>query len=301
MFRAKRHTELFSVEISTAALESIFNVCDKFDVDETGGRLLGTYQRIGNGYKVCVTGLLPAGPNAERTATFFLQDGNYQEKLFRAIEEYHPAVEHLGNWHTHHVNGLQTLSGGDLKLYTKIVNHKQHNTDFFYALLVTRKTPGRRQRYEVKHYFFRRGNDDIYEVPHNAVHVTDVPLLNSCLEPTGPKDLDPTAGSQNLERAKDLAFFQEFYPDIKPMLSKATSLPYWKGSMPLVDGSLTSVVAMEEPDGNTFSYSIAASCQHPAAVDVPAKFKDQKFPSARQGIFRLERELNLAIFRGRPD
>ena len=96
MFRAKRHPASFSVEISKAAVESIFDDCDKFDVDETGGRLLGTYQQNGDLYKVCVTGLLPAGPNAERTATFFLQDGNYQEKLFRAIEERHPEVEHLG-------------------------------------------------------------------------------------------------------------------------------------------------------------------------------------------------------------
>ena len=263
MFRAKRHPAPFTLEISKAALELIFDDCDKFDADETGGRLLGTYQRKGDQYKVCVTGLLPAGPNAERTATFFLQDGNYQEKLFRAIEESHPEVEHLGNWHTHHVNGLQTLSGGDLQLYTKIVNHKQHNTDFFYALLVTRKTPGRGERYEVKHFFFCRGSADIYEVPHNDVHVTNTPLLSPTPGPVSPRELDPTAGSPNPERAKDLAFFQEFYPDIKPMLSKTTGFPYWKGSIPLIDGSLTSVVAIEGPDGDAFSYSIVASCQPP--------------------------------------
>lgn len=227
-----------------------------------------------------------------------MQDGNYQEKLFRAIEENHPEVEHLGNWHTHHVNGLQTLSGGDLQLYTRIVNHQQHNTDFFYALLVTRKTPRGRQRYEVKHFFFRRGSADIYEVKHSDVHVTNAPLLSPVLGPAGPKELDPTARSPNPERAKDLAFFQEFYPDIKPMLSKTTGFPYWKGSIPLIDGTLTSVVAMEGTDGDVVSYSIAASCQHPAAVDVPAKFSDLTFPSARQGVFCLERELNLAIFRG---
>ena len=98
------------------------------------------------------------GPNAQRSPTYFLQDGDYQEKLFRAIEASHPDIEHLGNWHTHHVNGYPTLSGGDKTTYFKTVNHEKHNTDFFYALLVVSKNRGGNPRYEVKHFFFRRGD-----------------------------------------------------------------------------------------------------------------------------------------------
>src|SRR5208283_2840426 len=104
------------------------------------------------------------GPNAQRSATYFLQDGDYQEKLFRAIEAQHPEVEHLGNWHTHHVNGYPTLSGGDISTYRNIVNHRNHNTDFFYALLVVRKNQGGAERYETKHFFLRRGDDTVHEI-----------------------------------------------------------------------------------------------------------------------------------------
>jgi hypothetical protein len=289
----------FSVEISKAALESIFDDCDNFDADETGGRLLGTYRQDGSSIAVSVTGVLPAGPNAERTPTFFLQDGDYQEKMFRAIEVAHPDVEHLGNWHTHHVNGLQTLSGGDHQLYGKIVNHANHNTNFFYALLVTRKNSRGSPRYDVKHFFFRRGDATVYEVPHKKVKVTDVPLLEPASQPAKQSPKEREASKINPERVTDQQFFEEFYPDIKAMLSKTTGSPYWKGSFALVDGTLTNVVAMEETPDHGFAYSIAVSCQNPAASEVPAMFKDRPFPNARQGVLTLERELNRAIFRGK--
>ena len=291
----------FSVEISREALESIFDDCDNFDADETGGRLLGTYRQDEESIAVSVTGILPAGPNAERTPTFFLQDGNYQEKLFRAIEEAHPDVEHLGNWHTHHVNGLQTLSGGDHQLYGKIVNHANHNTDFFYALLVTRKSSRGPQRYEVKHFFFRRGDSSIYEVPHRKVLITDLPLLAPASQASRKAPRERNGIKRNPERATDQQFFEEFYPDIKALLSTTTGSPYWKGSFALIDGTLTNVVAMEEATDHGFAYSIAMSCQNPTASEVPAVFKDRSFPNARQGVMTLERELNRAIFRGRKN
>src|SRR5438094_287170 len=132
MFRSRKST--VSISIARGALESIFDECDKYDIDETGGRLIGTYQRKGTQYDIQVLGVLEPGPNAQRSQTSFFQDGEYQERLFRSIEESHPNIEHLGNWHTHHVNGYLTLSGGDKTTYFKIVNHEKHNTDFFYAL-----------------------------------------------------------------------------------------------------------------------------------------------------------------------
>ena len=82
-------------------------------------------------------GVIEPGPEARRTRTSFFQDGDYQTEVFRRLEEQDPAIEHLGYWHTHHVNGYPRLSGGDVATYRRIVNHELQNLDFFYALLVT--------------------------------------------------------------------------------------------------------------------------------------------------------------------
>jgi len=116
MFRSKQPK--FSVTIARGALESIFDECDKFDSHETGGRLIGTYKKKSSHYDIQLSGVLGPGPEAQRSATSFFQDGDYQERLFRQIEETHPDIEHLGNWHTHHVNGLATLSQGTTPLIT---------------------------------------------------------------------------------------------------------------------------------------------------------------------------------------
>ena len=102
-----------------------------------------------------------------RSPTSFFQDGEYQETIFRKIEAEHTEIEHLGNWHTHHVNGLNTLSSGDIETYKRIVNHEKHNTDFFYALLVVSKnqTFYNRERYLMKHFLFKRGESLVYEDP----------------------------------------------------------------------------------------------------------------------------------------
>src|SRR5208282_1767976 len=110
MFRSKQPQ--FSVTISRGVLESIFNECDLYDSHETGGKLIGTYQKKGVRYDIQLSGVLGPGPNATRSATSLFQDGDYQEQVFRSIEERHPEIEHLGSWHTHHVNGLATLSQG---------------------------------------------------------------------------------------------------------------------------------------------------------------------------------------------
>lgn len=161
------------------ALQVIFDACDGFDQDETGGRVVGSFEEHRSELVVHVTGIIEAGPQARRSAVSFFQDGEYQERVFRHIENSHPEIEHLGNWHTHHVNGLQTLSSGDIETYYRTVNHRNHNTSFFYALLVTskHKTSDPLRRYTVKHYLFRRGDERIYEVPPRQVEIVDRSLL----------------------------------------------------------------------------------------------------------------------------
>ena len=175
MFRSKDIP--ISITIARGVLDSIFDECDLYNSHETGGRLIGTYSKKVSHYDIQLQGILAPGPAAQRSATSFFQDGEYQEALFRKIEEEHPNIEHLGNWHTHHCNGLATLSRGDHTTYNRIVNHEKHNTDFFYALLVVKKTPGSSTRYSIKHFIFHRNSNRVDEVPPSQVRIVDVAAL----------------------------------------------------------------------------------------------------------------------------
>ena len=159
-------TDKIRLIMPKAALDTVFDECDGFDRDETGGRVVGTFEEHRGKLVIRVTGIIEAGPQARRSSVSFFQDGEYQEQVFRKIESKLPESEHLGNWHTHHVNGLQHLSGGDIETYFRTVNHRNHHAPFFYALLVTAKhrTSDPLGRYTVKHYIFRRGDERIYEL-----------------------------------------------------------------------------------------------------------------------------------------
>lgn len=302
LFRKKR--PLFSISIARGALESIFDECDRYDLDETGGRLLGTYRHDHGRYDIQVKGVLEPGPNAQRSPTYFLQDGDYQERLFRSVEVSHPDIEHLGNWHTHHVNGLQTLSSGDKTTYFKTVNHEKHNIDFFYALLVVSKNRRGNPRYAIKHFIFRRGDDNIYEIPTKDVHLVDTPLLRprdtvETIASREPRRQHASPGAPNPERAKDQEFFSEFYPGLKALLAKDIGAPYWKGPLLLVDGSRAELVAMEDPQDKARSYSIATSSKNPTITNILVQYKERKFRSARHAVLHLERDLNHALYRGK--
>jgi len=303
MFRSKNPN--VNISMPRKALEAIFDECDGFEIDETGGRIIGTYKRRGKSknreYDINVLGIIGPGPNAKRSPTSFFQDGEYQEKIFRAVERQYPDLEHLGNWHTHHVNGLSTLSSGDKVTYHNIVNHHKHNTDFFYALLVVRRTPNRGQRYEIKHYLVFRDDDVVYEIPASQVHV----LESQCHPDTAqvvfgsPSSLPETEVSRanNLERVKDQEFFSEFFPDFKPGFSKTLEALYWKGVVVLVDGSRADVLVMESISANIPSYSIAVTGTIQPASDVLEAYKERSFNSARAAVLDLERNANRELYR----
>lgn len=311
MFRQKKPA--VTVSIPRAALEAIFDECDRYNADETGGRLLGTYRGKGAQYDVKVNGVIGPGPNARRSSTSFFQDGDYQEQVFRAIEARHPDVEHLGNWHTHHVNGYPTLSGGDITTYRNIVNHRNHNTDFFYALLVVHKNPGGGQRYDVKHFFFRRGDDTVYEIADRNVEIIDAPLLSTGraepedggygrAAPDGSGHRGPPTvreGTANPERAKDREFFADFYPSLKALFSEKIGAPYWKGPLTLVDGSTIEIVAVEGAGTEARDYTILTSPDDKTCSDTVAAYKGRTFPAARHAVLNLERDLNRALYRKR--
>ncbi len=292
------------VSIHRAALESVFDECDRFDRDETGGRLIGTYEtgRRG-GLSVTVSGVIEPGPDATRSATSFFQDGDYQESVFRRLEAEHPEIEHLGNWHTHHVNGYPTLSGGDRETYHRIVNHENHNTDFFYALLVTARNADarRKDRYSVKHFILIRGQDSVYEIPASRVRIVDRPViwprpgtehetvLVTAKAMPGPAD----------ERAKDSEFFKELFPGLRPFLSKSSGRVYWRGRIVLCDETSPEIIAAElEEDGRPV-YRIAVKEQPDASPENAGALPDRRFRSAREAVVLLEREMNRYLFRTR--
>jgi hypothetical protein len=298
MFRSKQPR--FSVTISRGVLESIFDECDQYDSHETGGRLIGTYQKKGARYDVQLSGVLGPGPNARRSATSFFQDGDYQEQVFRSIEERHPEVEHLGNWHTHHVNGLAHLSQGDHETYHRIVNHEKHNTDFFYALLVVKKNPGGRPRYEVKHYFFRRNDGKVYETPATDVQIINGPVLWPQSGRNGGHDVPRELEAHtNVERVKDQELFSDFYPNLRPLLDKKGGAVYWKGPLTLIDNSSAEVLAMENLDGGKPFYLVAAKHPDQGLHGVLGSYRDRQFRSARHAVLQLQADLNQAMYRQR--
>lgn len=297
MFRSK-HPKV-DISMPKKALEAIFDECDRHDFDETGGRIIGMYERKGRDYEINVHGVIAPGPNARRSPTSFFQDGEYQERVFREIEKEHPKLEHLGNWHTHHVNGLQTLSGGDRETYHATVNHHNHNTDFFYALLVTRKLPRRERRYEVKHFLFFRGDDTIHELDESRVHIVDRSHVGdgaTVLSAQAPPEDRPTPDAHE-ERARDQAVFSEFYPRLQAGFSQRLGTFFWKGEIPLVDHSSAELLVMENATKHGPTYSITITDPREAAAKVLSHYRDRTFRSARQAVWQLYQDVNRELFR----
>lgn len=298
-------TDKIRLSIPKAALTTVFDGCDTFDQDETGGRVIGTFEEHRGKLAIYVTGIIEAGPQARRSAVSFFQDGEYQEQVFRKIEDQHQEIEHLGNWHTHHVNGLQHLSGGDIETYYRTVNHASHNTSFFYALLVTakHKTSDPLYRYRIKHYVFRRGDESVYEIPQRLVEITNSPLLwppelahdNKHKYYPNPEKL----GAQP-ERVFDRDIVEEFYQGIRPFASEKLGL-YWRGSVELLDGTRIQVVVLEDSSARRPSYSIVLSEPPDALKDVAGALSDREFPSARAALITTERSCNKFLYelRGR--
>jgi hypothetical protein len=298
MFKSKNPK--VNITMPPKALEAIFDECDRYEIDETGGRIIGSYTKRGRDYYVDVLGVVGPGPNARRTPTSFFQDGDYQEHVFRELEKDHPNLEHLGNWHSHHGNGLETLSSGDRATYRRTVNHDKHNTDFFYALLVTRRTPRGRRRYEVKHYVLFRGDDTIHEIHDSDIQLVDKPRSvggEAAFAASVSEQESPLGSDAKLERTKDQDFFSEFFPGLQPAFSKSAGTFYWKGNFALIDGSQADVLAMENAANGSASYSITITKAKGFVADVLEKYRDRSFPSARHALLHLERDINQELYR----
>jgi len=284
--------------VPESALTAIFDECDGFDQDETGGRVIGTFAEHAGTLTLHVTGIIESGPQAKRSAVSFFQDGEYQEGVFRRIERHHPDIEHLGNWHTHHVNGLSTLSSGDIATYHRVVNHHNHNTPFFYALLVTakHKTSAPLRRYTVKHYLFRRGDEDFYEIPQQQVEIVSKPLIwpTSTAPAEHSHAPQPPEVTARPDRFYDREIISEFYPDVRPFSSKKLGV-YWRGSVDLADGSKVQAVVVEDSSARVPSYSVVLRDPSTVLKHLADELGRADFPSARAALITTERRCNRAL------
>lgn len=292
------HIDSVRVVIPRVALVTVFDECDRYDQDETGGRVIGTYAYEHGKLVVHVQGVIGPGPRAQRTGTSFFQDGEYQEGVFRHIERSHPKIEHLGNWHTHHVNGYPTLSGGDVATYRTTVNHPLHNTTFFYALLVVSKKRGGQphQRYAIKHYILRRSDDNAYEIPSSQVELIDEPLIwpaqGDMARASEPKGGTPSTARP--ERIYDRDILADFYQGLRPYTSKRLGV-YWRGPLELIDGSHVEVVLIENDRSGGTAYSVAL--RNHAGLEAAAEtLAEREFPSARAAVITSERLCNRLLF-----
>lgn len=294
-------TDKARLVVPKAALMTVFDECDGFDRDETGGRVIGSYQEHKNKLEIRVTGIIEAGPQARRSAVSFFQDGAYQEQVFRRIEDQHREIEHLGNWHTHHVNGLQHLSDGDIETYYRNVNHPNHNTSFFYALLVTAKhrSSDPLRRYTVKHYLFRRGEERIYELHGRQVEIVDAPLVWPSNAGQHHHNRGNSVGHElgaNADRAYDNEILSEFFRGVRPF-SNAKLGMYWRGPLELLDGTKVEVVLLEDSAATKPTYTVTLREPPAALKSLAEEIATVEFPSARAALITTERSCNRAIYR----
>ena len=294
---AMRDVGSVRVEIARPVLECVFEECDRHDCDETGGRMVGHFAVERGTLVVRARGVIDPGPNARRTRTSFFQDGDYQTDVFRRIEAGDPTIEHLGNWHTHHVNGHPSLSGGDVTTYRRIVNHDQHNLDFFYALLVTARREGKSglDRYAVRHYMLFRGDDEVYEVGTGDVRITNEARIwpkEAGSAQDGPRTADDQGERAVAVRAHDQRVFEVMYPALKPRLSAGSRTFFWKGPLSLVDGTQAGLRVLEVEDDEGLAYYPRVT---PSSVEV-LELREEPFRSASEAVRTLELRLNRAIY-----
>lgn len=298
--KPKQNAKKVTVSVRENALQSIFDECDRYDHDETGGRILGvcSYKNDGS-LHIDVSAVIEPGPRARRSSSSFFQDGNYQAQVFRQLEAVHPEIEHLGNWHTHHVNGYPTLSGGDIATYQRIVNHEKHHLDSFYALLVVAREPKRHEleRYRIRHYILFRGDKYVYEIDPADVVITKEPALWPVEQEAGTSAVQ--SSHDVAVRAKDKEIIGELFPNLRPYFSKRINTFYWKGPVQLIDDTTVQVTVPEITDGASHEpayYQVTAKNVPTPCTEVAGQLAEQQFLSATLAVRELERQLNQTLY-----
>ncbi len=176
--RLHKSTFTLAIEVYSEVPPDMLSQINAFPTVEAGGKYIGRLKKEfkAKGMKwadqlednsIELLHFIDPGPKAKRSAVELLPDGEYQERVFRAIEAQYPDVEHLGSWHSHHPNGFRELSRGDIRGYFETVNDPNYNLDLFVATLITSKEGFASAR----HFLFIRGESDYYELPPESVKV----------------------------------------------------------------------------------------------------------------------------------
>jgi len=172
----------------------ILHELQRYPTSEEGGKYVG-YVEVAKqsgskdrDYRVIVTDFLPGGPRATRTAVEFLPDGEFQERLFRAAERKDKDIEHVGTWHSHHCNGLNRLSSGDIEGYFKTVNKAAYRPDVFVASLVKHLPTSSRDVNWIDHFLFVRNHDQFYKITHHVIIADSPTRFGDITGHTLPKD-----------------------------------------------------------------------------------------------------------------
>jgi hypothetical protein len=166
--------EPVEIELNRPVLSYMCRELRKYPDCEDGGKYIGRIERYPSKTRLIIIDFLPGGPNARRTPVEFFPDGEFQEKLFREAERMDSSIEHLGSWHSHHCNGLQTLSGGDVKGYFKTIAKRNYRPNFFVASLVRRIPENPEEDGWVSHYLFVRNDGNYYDATGQVV-IPDLP------------------------------------------------------------------------------------------------------------------------------
>jgi hypothetical protein len=160
--------------------EYMLHELHRYPTSEEGGKYIGyidlsQQNRSKNRhYRVIIADFLPGGPGARRTAVEFLPDGEFQEGLFRQAESRDGNVEHVGTWHSHHCNGLDRLSDGDIEGYFKTVNKKAYRPDVFVASLVKQLPRHPHDTGWIDHFLFVRNEERFYKITDH-ITIADCP------------------------------------------------------------------------------------------------------------------------------
>ncbi len=156
-----------SVEIYDTVIKRISHAISQSDVEE-GGKLLGYISSHRSKVILQVESYIDSGPNVSNSASHLHPNGSYQEAMFRVVESFHPKIEHLGSWHSHHCNSLNDLSEGDKQGYIRSVNNLHYNLDYFFVLLVTGIS---QTNIRCRYFIFRRGQNEYSELHESAIQI----------------------------------------------------------------------------------------------------------------------------------
>ena len=155
----------FEIFFDDHVFDYVLHELRRYPRSEEGGKYIGYIEPSHDRkHRVVITDFLPGGPNATRTAVEFLPDGEFQETLFRQAEARDRAIEHVGSWHSHHCNGLDRLSGGDVEGYFKTVNKAAYRPDIFVASLVKYLPHRKNDTGWIDHFLFIRDHARYYKI-----------------------------------------------------------------------------------------------------------------------------------------